>query len=219
MFLGNLLRFSLRLDILRNLKAISVCFTNEALNISECYCRYHFCFRIRCSLRSVLSGYYNIPTNEWLSLTIFGCLWEACADFRYPWMFCRSVQRFCYPVRMNQSTFWSATAVIHYFCFWTACCQGIKDTLAKFESAVLVDVYHCLCVYRYFSHLLFENEAFNIFEQHSLPVFIEVVILLSRPDCSNSRVSVSTDRSSRPDRIVTIRWNICSFPQQFDFWQ
>ena len=107
----------------------------------------------------------------------------------------------------------------HYFCFWTACCQGIKDTLAKFESAVLVDVYHCLCVYRYFSHLLFENEAFNIFEQHSLPVFIEVFILLSRPDCSNSRVSVSTDRSSRPDRIVTIRWNICSFPQQFDFWQ
>ena len=30
---------------------------------------------------------------------------------------------------------------------------------------MLVDVYHCLCVYRYFSRLLFENEAFNIFEQ------------------------------------------------------
>ena len=39
----------------------------------------------------------------------------------------------------------------HYFCFWTACCQGIKDTLSKFVSAVLVDVYNCLCLYRYFS--------------------------------------------------------------------
>ena len=38
MFLGNLPRFSLRLDVLRNRKAISLRFKNEALNISEFYC-------------------------------------------------------------------------------------------------------------------------------------------------------------------------------------
>ena len=65
---------------------------------------------------------------------------DACGDFRYAWMFCGSVHRFRYAVRMKHSTFRSAMAVSHYFCFWTACCQGIKDTLAKFENAVLVDV-------------------------------------------------------------------------------
>ena len=65
---------------------------------------------------------------------------------------------------------------------------------------MLVDVYHCLCVYRYLSRLHFENEAFIIFEQHSLPVLIEVFIFLSRPNSSNSRVDFSTDVSSRPDR-------------------
>ena len=71
-------------------------------------------------------------------------------------------------------------AVSHYFSFLTARCQGIKDTLAKSESAVLVDVYHCLCVYRYFSRSLFENEAFNIFEQ---PAFL----------CSSKFLSFSHD--------------------------
>ena len=41
---------------------------------------------------------------------------------------------------------------------------------------------------------------------------MEVFIFLSRPDTSNSRVHFSTDGSSRPDRIVTIRRDICSFP-------
>ena len=41
---------------------------------------------------------------------------------------------------------------------------------------------------------------------------MEVFIFLSRPDTSNSRVDFSTDGSSRPDRIVTIRRDICSFP-------
>ena len=59
--------------------------------------------------------------------------------------------------------------------------------------------------------------AYNILKQHSLPVFIEVFIFLSRPDSSNSRVDFSTDKSSRPERIVTIRRNICSFPELFDF--
>ena len=49
---------------------------------------------------------------------------------------------------------------------------------------------------------------FSIF----LPVFMEVFIFLSRPDTSISRVDFSTDGSSRPDRIVTIRRDICSFP-------
>ena len=41
---------------------------------------------------------------------------------------------------------------------------------------------------------------------------MEVFIFLSQPDTSNSRVDFSTDGSSRPDRIVTIRRDICSFP-------
>ena len=41
---------------------------------------------------------------------------------------------------------------------------------------------------------------------------MEVFIFLSRPDTSNSRVDFSTDGSSRPDRIITIRRDICSFP-------
>ena len=41
---------------------------------------------------------------------------------------------------------------------------------------------------------------------------MEVFIFLSRPDTSNCRVDFSTDGSSRPDRIVTIRKDICSFP-------
>ena len=41
---------------------------------------------------------------------------------------------------------------------------------------------------------------------------MEVFIFLSRPDTSISRVDFSTDGSSRPDRIVTIRRDICSFP-------
>ena len=61
---------------------------------------------------------------------------------------------------MKHSTFRSAIAVSHYFCFSTASCQGIKDILAKFENAVLVHVYHCRSVYRYFSRLLFKNEVF-----------------------------------------------------------
>ena len=73
-------------------------------------------------------------------------------------MFCGSVQRFRYAVRTKHSTFRSAMAVSQYFCFWTASCHGIKDTLAKFENAVLVVVHHCRCVYRYFSRL--KNEAF-----------------------------------------------------------
>ena len=63
-----------------------------------------------------------------------------------------------------------------------------------------------------FQSLLFENEAYNIFFSILLPVFMEVFIFLSRPDTSNSRVDFSTDGSSRPDRIVTIRRDICSFP-------
>ena len=61
---------------------------------------------------------------------------------------------------------------------------------------MLVDVYHYLCVYRYFSRLLFEKEAFNTFEQRSVPVFIEVFIFLSRPDSSYSRVDFSTHGST-----------------------
>ena len=42
-------------------------------------------------------------------------------------------------------------------------------------------------------------------------MFIEVFILLSRPDTFNSRVDFSTDGWSRPDRIVTIRRGIRDF--------
>ena len=52
-----------------------------------------------------------------------------------------------------------------------------------------------------------------------IPVFIEVFIFPSRPDTSNSRVDFLNDGSSRPDRIVTIRRDICSCPRQFDFRQ
>ena len=62
-----------------------------------------------------------------------------------------------------------------------------------------------------FQSLLFENEVQHFFSIF-LPVFMEVFIFLSRPDTSNSRVYFSTDGSSRPDRIVTIRRDICSFP-------
>ena len=111
-------RFSLRLDVLRNRKAISVRFKNEALNIrSAIAVSYYFCFRTRCCLRSVLSGYYNIATHERLSSSIFGRLWDSCGDFGYAWMFCGSVQRFRYAVRMKHLTFRSAMAVSHYFCF------------------------------------------------------------------------------------------------------
>ena len=98
-------------------------------------------------------------------------------------MFCGSVLRFHYAVGTKHSTFRCAMEVsyntvtflaatlicslstLNYFSFWTACSQGIMDTLAKFDIAVLVDVFHCLCVYRYFSRLLFENKSFNILEQ------------------------------------------------------
>ena len=60
-----------------------------------------------------------------------------------------------YALRTRHSTFRSAIAVSHYFCFWTACCQGIKDTFATFVIAVVDDVYNFLCVYRYFSHSMF----------------------------------------------------------------
>ena len=173
---------------------ISLRLKNEALNIRGAIAvNYYFCCRTRCCLRSVLSGYYNMATNERLPMTICGCLWEACGDFRYAWMSCGSVQRFRYAVRMKHLTFRSAMAVSHYFCFWTTCCQRIKDTLAKFENAVLVDVYHSLCVYRYFSRLLLENEAF--LRSIGLPVFIEVFILSSRSDSSNSQVDFSSNGS------------------------
>ena len=45
-----------------------------------------------------------------------------------------------YALRTRHSTFRSAITVSHYFCFWTACCQGIKDTFATFVIAV-VEVY------------------------------------------------------------------------------
>ena len=85
------------------------------------------------------------------------------------YMFCGSVQRFRFAVTAKHSTFRTAMAVSHYFCFWTACCKGSKDTLAKFENAVLVDVYNYLCVYRCFSrYSLRMRHTFNNFEQHSL---------------------------------------------------
>ena len=89
----------------------------------------------------------SLRTKE--SVTIFRCLWEACGDFRFAWLFCGSVRQFRYAVRTKHSTFRSAIAVSHYFCFCTICCQGIKDTLANFENAALVDVHNCLCGYRY----------------------------------------------------------------------
>ena len=60
-----------------------------------------------------------------------------------------------FALRTRHSTFRSAITVSHYFCFWTACCQGIKDTFATFVIAVVDDVYNFLCVYRYFSHYMF----------------------------------------------------------------
>ena len=48
---------------------------------------------------------------------------------------------------------------------------------------------------------------------------MKVCNFLSRPDTSNSRVDFSTDRSPRPDQIVTIRQDIFSFAKQFDFSQ
>ena len=54
MLLENLLRFSLRLDVLRKSTAISARFKNEAFNISECYyCQLLF-LRF---LNKILSGY------------------------------------------------------------------------------------------------------------------------------------------------------------------
>ena len=134
-------------------------------------------------------------------------------------MFCGSVQRFRFAVRTKHSTFRSAIAVSHYFCFWTACSLGSKDTLAKFENAVLVDVYNCLCVYRYFSRNSLRTKHTTFLCSIASCVH-KVFIFLSRPDTSNSRADFSTDGSSRPDRIFTIRrWNIYRFPRQFDFRQ
>ena len=98
MFLGNLPRFSLRLDVLRKRRAISLRFKNEALNISKCYCTHlSFLFPNKMlSKQRVVWILISQRTNK--SLTIFGCLWEACGDFRYAWMFCGSVQRFRYAV-------------------------------------------------------------------------------------------------------------------------
>ena len=42
----------------------------------------------------------------------------------------------------NEAFIVFAIAISYYFCFSTACCQGIKDTLAKFANAVPVDVYN-----------------------------------------------------------------------------
>jgi len=145
MLLGNLLWFSLRLDVLRNHTAISLCFKGSI---------HHFGVLLQSVIILFPNNMLSEPRVVWVlillrvnkSLTIFGCLWEACGDFLFAWMFCGSVQRFCYAVRTKHSTFWSAIAVSHYFCFWTTCCQSIKDTLAKLENALLVDVYNCLCV-------------------------------------------------------------------------
>ena len=130
----------------------------------------------------------------------------------------KPLQRFRFAVRTKHSTFRSAIAVSHYFCFWTACCQGIKETSAKFENAVLVDVYNCLCLYRYFSRYSLRTKQ-TTFLSSTASRAHEVFIFLSRRDTSNSRVDFSTNGSSRPDRIDTIRRDICSFPKQLDFRQ
>ena len=93
--------------------------------------------------------------------------------------------------------------------FSTACCQGIKDTLAKFANAVPVDVYNSYAYIDISVATLWERSI-----QHFLAFFtcVHVFIFLSRPGTSNRLVDFSTDGSSRPDRIVTIRRDICSFP-------
>ena len=47
------------------------------------------------------------------------------------YMFWGSVRRFRDALRTKHSTFRSAITVSHYCCFWTAYCQGIKDTYSQ----------------------------------------------------------------------------------------
>ena len=54
-------------------------------------------------------------------------------------------------LRFKNEAFNNSERYYSQSCLWTACCQGIEDTFAKFVNAVLVDVYNCLWVYRYFS--------------------------------------------------------------------
>ena len=122
-----------------------------------------------------------------------------------------SLQRFRCALRTKHSEFRSAIAISYYFCFSTACCQGIKDTLAKFANAVPVDFYKFSYAYIDISVATLWERSIHFFSIF-LPVFMEVFIFLSRPDTSNSRVDFLTDGSSPPDRIVTIRRDICSFP-------
>ena len=97
----------------------------------------------------------------------------------------------------------------HYFRFWTACCQGIKDSLSKFKCECCAS--RCIIPYAFIDILvasLWERSIYHFWAAQP-PVFKEVFIVLSRPDSSNSRVDFSTDGSSRPDRIVTILQDIC----------
>ena len=129
-------------------------------------------------------------TNK--SLTIFGCLWEACGDFRYAWLFCGSVQRFSYAVLER--------SIQHFGALWQSVIISVSEqhvvralrTLAKFESAVLVDVYHCL-KYAYIDILV----AYSLRTKHTTFLCSTASLCSSkflsfshdRPDSSNSRAT------------------------------
>ena len=145
MLLGNLPRFSLRLDVLRNRTATATQHFRSAITVS-----YYFCFRRRYCLSSMSSS-INFATNERI-IDHFWILVGSLRRFSLRLDVLRkraAISQRCKNEAFNISERYCSRS--HYFCFWTACCQGIKDTLSKFVSAVLVDVYNCLCLYRYFS--------------------------------------------------------------------
>ena len=49
------------------------------------------------------------------------------------------------------------------FLFLNNSCRCIEDTFAKFVNAVVVHVYNCLCVYRYFSRYFLKTEHATFF--------------------------------------------------------
>ena len=129
-------------------------------------------------------------------------------QYRYfsHYTFSGSVRRFRDALRTKHSTFRSAITVSHYCCFWTACCQGIKDShiFSTFVNAVLVDLYSFLHVYRYSRRYSlrtkhttflsttasFVHRGFSFSHHLTLPKVVSTFQMTSRHDLIGSSRSV-----------------------------
>ena len=93
-------------------------------------------------------------------------------DFRCACMFWESLQRFRDALRRKYWTFQSAITVSHYFSFWTA-------VVAKFVNAVLVHLYNCLCMYRYFSRFSLQTKHATFFSSIAWLLLLQCSSILS----------------------------------------